>query len=90
MLYYSDIAVIKAKPYEPSGYVAGHLRFKFVREEAVDSKSDDEDARCADDVDEDEDDDDDDDQDGGGDGSRSKEGGMKGSKAQKSREVITL
>jgi hypothetical protein len=80
MLYYSDNAIIKSKPYEPSGYVAGHLRFKFIRGEAVDIKSDD---------DEDDDDDNDDDQDGDGDGSISKEGGIKGSKAQKSREVVT-
>jgi hypothetical protein len=78
MPYYSNIAVIKSKPYVPLGYVAGHLRFKFIREEAADTKSVDDD---------DDDDDNDDDQDG--DGHKSKEGGIKGSKAQKSREVAT-
>ena len=85
MLYYSDIAVIKSKLYVPLGYVAGHLRFKFIREEAVGTKSDDEDARSGDD--EDDEDDEDEDDDGDGDGSKSKEG-VKGSKTQKSREVV--
>ena len=84
MPYFSDIAVIKSKPYEPSGYVAGHLRFKFIREEAMDTKGDDDDD---DDDDDDNDNDNDDDQDR--DGHKSKEGGIKGSKAQKSREVVT-
>jgi hypothetical protein len=83
MFSYSDVSIVLTRRYVPSGYVAGHLRFKFIREEAADTNSDDEGARSDDDGD----DDDDDDQDG--DGSKSKDGGMKGSKTQKSREVVT-
>ena len=61
------------------GYVAGHLRFKFIREEAANASSDDEDAKSAYNGDADDD--------KSGDGGRSDEGVMKGRKANHSREV---
>lgn len=83
MFQYSNSAIITSKPSIQLGYVAGHLRFKFIREEAADENSDDEGAISNEDCDQDEDDGKDDDRCG------SNEGKRNGSKANNSREVTT-